>query len=213
MSLIVTGTDTGVGKTVVSALLLLRYAGRQPRYWKPVATGAASRDSSSIDRWTEAPVIAERYLYHPPVSPHLAARRARRPIDPAGIVHACRMLEGWPLVIEGIGGALVPLTDRGFLFADLCRALRLPCLVVARSTLGTINHTLLTLEALRTRRVSVAGVVFNGPPDRENRRAVERFGRTRVLAQVPPLGRLSAAALRRAARRFDPRGALERHLA
>ena len=213
MSLIITGTDTHVGKTVVSALLLLRYASRQPWYWKPVATGARHRDSFSIDRWTDAPVIEEGYLYHPPVSPHLAARRARRPVDPAGLVRSYRMMDALPLVIEGIGGALVPLTDDGYLFADLARALRLPCLVVARSTLGTINHTLLTLEALRRRRVPIAGVVFNGPPDAENRNAVERFGRTRVMGQVPPLGRLTAARLRRAARRFDARGRLRRLLA
>lgn len=212
MALVVTGTDTGVGKTVVSALLLLRYASRGPWYWKPVATGARERDSFSINRWTDAPVVVERYLYDPPVSPHLAARLARRPIRPDAIVRRFREIRRDALVVEGIGGALVPLTSAGFLFADLARALRLPCVVVARSTLGTINHTLLTLEALRARHVPIAGIVLNGPSNPGNRRAVERFGRTRVLAHVPPLGRLSPAGLRRAARRFDPRGRLGRFL-
>jgi malonyl-CoA O-methyltransferase len=96
------------------------------------------------------------------------------------------------------------------LFADLIKDLRVPCVVVARSTLGTINHTLLTLEALRARSIEVAGVVLNGPTNPDNRRAIERLSRTRVLAEVLPIRPLSAPALARAARGFDRTGVLGR---
>jgi dethiobiotin synthetase/malonyl-CoA O-methyltransferase len=215
MSLLITGTDTSVGKTVVSALILLRYREEGVAYWKPVATGAGTeRDSSNIRRWTHAEILPESYLFRPPVSPHLAARRAGRRIDPNVILQAWsahRRNGASPLVIEGIGGVLVPFDMRGYFLADLARDLRLPALVVARSTLGTINHTLLTLETLRRRRVSIAGVVLNGPPNLENRRAIERLGRTRVVGEVRPLRAVSAASLARAARAFDLSGSLQRY--
>jgi malonyl-CoA O-methyltransferase len=89
-------------------------------------------------------------------------------------------------VIEGAGGLLVPLTDRGYLLADLIAELELPALIVARSTLGTINHTLLSVEAARARGIPVLGVVLNGPANPENARAIERFGKVRVIGQLPP---------------------------
>jgi dethiobiotin synthetase len=117
------------------------------------------------------------------------------------------------LIIEGIGGLLVPLTAHGYLFADLVRDMHLPCLLVARSTLGTINHTLLSLEALERRGIKTAGVVLNGPRSPENRAAIERFGRTSVVAEIEPLRPLGPAAVARAARRFDRRARLGRLLA
>jgi dethiobiotin synthase len=219
MSLIVTGTGTGVGKTVVSAVLLARY-GRRTRlaYWKPVATGARDeRDSDLVRRWcgNRTAVLDEAYLFDAPVSPHLAARRERRCVEPEAILEAL-VAHGTAdpdrsLIIEGAGGVLVPLTDHGYLNADLFRDLHLPCLVTATSMLGTINHTLLTLEALRARRIAVAGVVLSGPPDAENRKAIERCGQVAVIAEVPRLARLGGAAIRRAARSFDRRGLLRKY--
>ena len=107
---------------------------------------------------------------------------------------------------------MVPLNDSGDVVADLIVAMGLPCLVVARSTLGTINHTLLTLEALRHRNVEVAGVVLNGPQNDDNREAVERFGCTRVIDTVPPLPSVDRATVAEAAAGFDSMGALERYL-
>jgi malonyl-CoA O-methyltransferase len=105
----------------------------------------------------------------------------------------------------------VPLTDDGYLLADLLVAAGLPCLLVARSTLGTINHTLLSLEALRARDLAVAGVVLVGPFNPANRRAIERLGRVAVVAEIPPLT-LDRAGIAAAARDFDPEGQLWRSL-
>lgn len=219
MSLAVVGTDTEVGKTVVSAALLLRLAGkRRLAYWKPIATGAgAGRDTETVAgllgaRRAAVDILPEAYLFDAPLSPHLAARRAGRELEPALVIRAFadhRTADPLrALIVEGVGGLLVPLTEQGALLADLLAELGLPCLVVARSTLGTINHTLLTLEAARARGLRVAGVVLNGPSDLENRRAIERFGHVEVLGELPRLESLNPATLAEAARRLDPEGRL-----
>jgi dethiobiotin synthetase len=138
-------------------------------------------------------------------------------IDPAGILADWRRhrdrggrdsggrgrRRGRELVVEGAGGLLVPLDDAGTLLVDVVAAMGLPALVVARSSLGTINHTLLTLEALRARQVAIAGVVLVGPPNADNRDAIATFGRVAVLAEVPPLSRVDAAGVADAAADFD----------
>jgi dethiobiotin synthase len=234
MEIVVTGTGTEIGKTVVSAVLLARWMGRMGvAYWKPVATGAEegsdSREVASLVG-PELRVLEECYRFAPPLSPHLAARLAGVEIEPERILSAYRRHRessgNGLLVVEGIGGLLVPLTDRGYLLADLLvpltdrgylladllSALDLPCLVVSSSQLGTINHTLLTLEALRSRGLNLAGVVLNGPLNLENRRAIERFGQTRVVAELETLDPLSRETVARAASEFDPDGVLERNL-
>jgi dethiobiotin synthase len=220
MSIVVTGTDTGVGKTVTSAVILERY-GRKLKlgYWKPVATDAVEgRDTSFIRAMCagRADVLEETYLFDPPLSPHLAAARSGVEIDPDRILAALvghGMAEAKrSLVVEGIGGVLVPLTRRGYLFADLLGDLHLPCLIVARSTLGTINHTLLTLEALRSRRIEVAGVVLVGPRSPGNRAAIEAFGKVEVISEIPWLRSVSRPAVVRQGRRFDPERKLEKYL-
>ncbi len=241
--LAVVGTDTEVGKTVVSALVLARYARELPlSYWKPVASGAATgeRDTETVRRLTGAgpagqageagdaiEVLPEGYLFDAPLSPHLAARLEGRRVAPARLLEEYRRLRrrdgARRLVVEGVGGLLVPLTETeaegageaagaGLLLIDFLPALDLACLLVARSTLGTINHTLLSLEALRDRGLSVAGVVMVGPPDLENRRAVERFGGAEVVGELPPLDPLAPETLQAAARGFDPEGRLGPYL-
>lgn len=202
MTLFVAGTDTGVGKTVVSALLVARYGGARPLgYWKPVATGAADeRDRTTVEALVPGVTApAEAYLFADPVSPHLAARREGVPIELARI--AARFAElravwsdhAW--VIEGAGGLLVPLDDAGTLQVELIRQLAAPLLLVARSTLGTINHTLLSLEAARRRSLPVAGVVLSGRPNADNREAIELFGGVPVVAELPRVEPLALAAL------------------
>ncbi|HZF10975.1 MAG TPA: dethiobiotin synthase [Thermoanaerobaculia bacterium] len=222
-ALAVVGTDTGVGKTVISAIVTAAWAERQPvAYWKPVATGGypgdPDRDTATVARLLGPgiEVLAETYLFPDPLSPHLAARRVGATIEPARLLadlarYRAAAAVGRGLVVEGVGGLLVPLTDAGYLFADFLVAARLPCLLVARSTLGTINHTLLTLEALRAREIPIAGAVLDGPPNPENRRAIERLGRVTVLAEVPPLT-LDRPTVAAAARNFDPEGRLWRNL-
>lgn len=220
MSLVVVGTGTDVGKTVISAILLARYA-KQLRlgYWKPVASGACDgRDTKKVEKWCgdTIDVLEEEYLFKEPLSPHVAARREKRRVTVDSVLQAlvrhALADEERSLVIEGVGGLLVPLTDDGYLLAHLLTEMHLPCLLVAHSTLGTINHTLLSLEALRSRKLEVAGVVLNGPPNRDNRRAIERFGDVDVVAEVEPIRPLGRSGIRKAARRFDRRARLKSYL-
>lgn len=166
--LFITGTGTGVGKTLVTATLLA-YARRQGRValpLKPVQTGwPADDDVAAALRAAGlllAPMLQRRltpFRYRPAVSPHLAARGR---LGAARLAQACRTAApaAASLIVEGAGGVLVPLNDRETV-RDLMRALRLPVLLVARAGLGTLNHTLLSLEALRAARLAIAGVVLN----------------------------------------------------
>lgn len=222
MSLAVVGTDTDVGKTVISALVAARHANLgRVAYWKPVATGrppgaAASDDSRSVGAWvgSRVTILPETYGFEDPVSPHLAARRegdtVRRSMLDRDL--ASHRAAGWRLIVEGIGGVLVPFDDDGVLFADWLATTRLPALVVARAGLGTINHSLLTLEALRHRRVPIVGMVMNGPPDIDNQEAVARFGEIAPVLEVAPIEPLDASTLEARAAAFDPDGRLASYL-
>src|SRR5271168_2481667 len=136
----VTGTDTNVGKTVLSALLV---AALDALYWKPVQTGAIDgTDRELVRTWSGAPkdrLLRERYRFDPPVSPHLAAREAglRITLDSFEFPEA---QAGRTWIVEGAGGAMVPLNERDFM-RDLMRHLELPVVIAARTALGTINHT------------------------------------------------------------------------
>ena len=179
----VTGTDTGVGKTFISALLMV---GLAARYWKPIQTGANSEtDTQWIQRITEFPssqFFPETYCFQAPLSPHLAAAMENQSIEMPRI----QKPKAESLIIEGAGGVMVPL-NTNHLMIDLIQQLQVPCLVVARSTLGTINHTLLTLEQLRSRRIPICGVILNGPKNTQNRQAIEQYGAVPVLAEIEPI--------------------------
>lgn len=180
----VTGTDTGVGKTVVSAILTL---GLQATYWKPIQSGLTPGGDSdwirAACRLDETRIVPEVYRLSRPLSPHRSAL-----IDGVSIeLEAFTLPEtDRTLVVEGAGGLLVPLNDRHFVLDLICR-LQLPVLLVARSGLGTINHTLLSLMALRAAGVEILGVVMNGDFNSSNRDAIERYGQVPVIAEVPPL--------------------------
>jgi dethiobiotin synthetase len=190
----VTGTDTGIGKTVASALLC---AALDAIYWKPVQTGSREgTDRATVMRIAGLPgerTIPEAYCFAPPVSPHLAARLANKRIDLRKIKMP-KLPGGENLIAEGAGGVLVPVNEKE-LMADLIRHLKLPVLLVSRSSLGTINHTLLSLAALRAARLQVRGVIMVGEPNQENRRAIEHYGNVRVIGAIPPLRRINRAAL------------------
>ena len=192
----VTGTDTGVGKTMVSALLCAALDGT---YWKPVQTGSRQgTDRQTVRTLAELmdeDEIPEVYSLPEPVSPHLAARWAgvrlrldafRRPPVP----------ESKWLIVEGAGGVMVPLSDTEFM-RDLIKYLGFPVVLVARTALGTINHTLLSLEALRHAGIEVLGVVLNGDENKDNREAIQQFSRVPILGWVPRLTRISRQELRR----------------
>jgi dethiobiotin synthase len=178
----VTGTDTDVGKTLVSAWLLTQL---DASYWKPVQAGVMPEtDSSVVRRLAEIEpdrILPEAYVLPEAIAPHEAARRAGIAIDMAKFVPP---VSDRLLVVEGAGGLMVPLTDTAYVI-DLAAELHLPLILVARSTLGTINHTLLSLEAIRRRGLPLAGVVINGPETPHNRAAIERYGQAEVIAEIP----------------------------
>ena len=191
----VTGTDTNVGKTVLSALLC---AGLPGIYWKPIQTGAVEgTDRRMVSSWTgikEEDLPAEVYLFDDPVSPHLAAQRASAEIDLERIMLP-KVTAGMPLIVEGAGGVMVPVNAHQFM-TDLMRHLALPVVVAARSTLGTINHTLLSLYQLRDAGLSIRGVVLIGPPNADNKEAIERYGNVQVVGEIPPLEAVKKDTLR-----------------
>jgi dethiobiotin synthase len=191
----VTGTDTDVGKTVVSAWLLAQLD--DACYWKPVQAGTVPEtDSATVSRIAEpmaGRILPEAYVLPEPMSPHETARRAGVVIEMAKLVPP--LCEGRLLVVEGAGGLMVPLND-DTLVIDLATELHLPVILVARSTLGTINHTLLSLEAIRRRGLPLAGVVINGPESPHNRAAIERYGQVEVIAEIPWLDSVDRTALR-----------------
>ncbi len=190
----VTGTDTNVGKTVLSALLC---AALPARYWKPIQTGSREgTDREQVIRWaglTADMAAAESYIFDDPVSPHLAARNAGMEIS-LDKVKAPENNAGLPLVVEGAGGVLAPVNARQFML-DLMVHVSLPVVLAARSTLGTINHTLLSLRALREAQVSVRGVVLIGPENTENQRAIEHYGQVHVIGHIPELKEINRQTL------------------
>ena len=198
--LFVTGTDTNVGKTVVSAALLHRYRGRLPlRYWKPIQTGIEQDDDTAsvarLGSCADGELFTSGVRLERPVSPHLAARLSGRRIDLQPLVDCVHAEPASSrFIVEGAGGALVPVNDQD-LMADLMIGLALPALIVARSSLGTINHTLLTTEALRRRSIQIAGVVLVGEPNADNRDAIERYGGVVVLGEMPRFEPLTSEAL------------------
>ena len=198
----VTGTDTDAGKTVVAAALV---AALGADYWKPVQSGAdelPGGDTGVVARLTGRPRAdfpPPAYVFQAALSPDQAAELEGVRIDPARIVLPARDRF---LVVEGAGGLLVPL-DGATLMIDLAARLGLPIVLAARTGLGTINHTLLSLEALARRGLPVAGVVFSGPDHPRNLETIRRLGGAPILGRIPRLDPLTPAALLEAAAHLD----------
>jgi dethiobiotin synthetase len=192
--LFVTGTDTNVGKTVLSALLVAALGGT---YWKPIQTGSSEgTDRQSVMRWADIPeekTLPECYCFEPPVSPHLAAKKsgAKIRLDRISRPH---LASSGPLIAEGAGGVLVPINDSQTML-DLMKHLAMPVVIASRSALGTINHTLLTVKALRDAGVEIRGVVMIGKENRDNERAVEHYGGVPVAGRIPFLETIDRNAL------------------
>ncbi|KLI62808.1 dethiobiotin synthase [Aurantiacibacter marinus] len=192
---IVTGTDTGIGKTVFAAGLT---GALGAAYWKPVQSGLEDEtDTEAIARLNagrDVAIIREAYRLVTPCSPHEAARIDGVAIDLARL--ALPKTER-TLIVEGAGGALVPYTD-DLLAADLFAKWGLPAIVVARTALGTISHTLLTLEALRMRDIPIAGVAFVGEEEPVAQAAIAHFGQAPMLGRLPLLDPLTVETLQTA---------------
>lgn len=189
---VVTGTDTGVGKTIFAAALAGAIDGA---YWKPVQAGLDEEsDSALVAKLSGLPadrILPEGYRLATPCSPHRSAEIDGLVIDPQ-LLRLPRLDRR--LVVEGAGGALVPLT-RDLLYADMFARWGLPVVIVARTTLGTINHSLLTIEALRMRQILIHGIAFVGDANEDSEATICAIGEVRRLGRLPMLEQLDCGSL------------------
>ncbi len=189
-TLVVTGTDTGIGKTVVSAGLA---AALGATYWKPVQAGLDDEtDSAFVARLSGQAVLPEAYRLKLPASPHISAAADGTEIDSARLLLPKVQT---PLIVEGAGGVLVPL-NRQMLYLDMFARWQAPVVLCARTALGTINHSLLSLRVLRGAGVVVVGMIFVGDAEPEVEDTICSFGAATHLGRLPILPDLTAAALR-----------------
>ncbi len=184
---IITGTDTDIGKTVFSAALMLglEAAGAAPHYWKPVQSGIEGDvDTRRVQKLTQLPkerFLPESYLFSEPLSPHRAAEIDGAHIDTDALQPPD--VDG-DLIIEGAGGLMVPLT-RDNLQVNLYKKWNIPLILCTRTGLGTINHTLLSLEAIWSRNISLKGIVFIGEENKDNIRTIKEFSKAKILGHLP----------------------------
>ena len=181
----ITGTDTGVGKTFFASILMKKY---NFDYWKPIQTGKFTENDTL---YIKKKLVIENNRFHKPIytfkeplSPHLASRYEKISISIKKIKKPNTIK---PLIIEGAGGVLVPLNKKN-LIIDLIKKFRLPVIIVSKSILGTINHTLMTLEILKKNKIKVFGVVLNNVKNKkegnDNAKSIETFGKIKVLTQI-----------------------------
>ena len=191
----ITGTDTNIGKTVVSAGLCLT---KPAHYWKPIQAGfdnspiLPQTDNAFMSRFIPPQhILPSTYTLKHPLSPNQAGRKENLHINMKNIKIPKTSAH---LVIEGAGGALVPLNDKENM-SDLMKKLKAPVIIVARSGLGTLNHTFLTLFALRAKKIPLLGVIMVGPFHKDNKRDIEKQGKIPVLLELPWLKKLSRQTL------------------
>ena len=194
--IVVTGTDTEIGKTVFAAGLADLLGAS---YWKPIQSGRDGETDSEIvarlSGLSEDRMLPERYRLTTPVSPHQSADIDGVSIDMASL--DVPDTGGRPLVIEGAGGLMVPL-NRSTLYIDVFARWHIPVVLCARTALGTINHSLLSIEALRHRGIELLGIAFVGESHQESERAICEIGRVRRLGRLPRLSPLTRETLREA---------------
>ena len=190
--IIICGTDTDVGKTIVSSFLV---QGLKGIYWKPIQSGTEEgTDTKTVCNLLSLEpnsYLPERYKFKAPVSPHWAAEQESAFIEPSNL--KLPDLDEL-IIIETAGGLMVPL-NRDWLQIDQLKAWGAPIILVARTGLGTLNHTLLSLEALKYRNLDVLGIVLNGPPHKDNPKTLEQFGDTKILASLPIFDEVNAKVL------------------
>ena len=199
---IITGTDTDIGKTVFSAALMLGLedAGHSPHYWKPIQSGIEDRvDTRCVQKYTNLPderFLPERYIFSEPLSPHRAAEIDGVEIDIDALQDVTQIpsCDG-SMVIEGAGGLMVPLSRKN-LQVNLYQKWNIPLVLCARTGLGTINHTLLSLEAIWSRNIPLKGIVFIGEENLDNIRTITEFSDTKILGHLPEMDSLDDTMLR-----------------
>ena len=190
--IIICGTDTDVGKTIVSSFFV---QGLKGIYWKPIQSGTEEgTDTKTVCNLLNLEpnrYLSERYKFKAPVSPHWAAEQESGFIEPSNL--KLPDLDEL-IIIETAGGLMVPL-NRDWLQIDQLKVWGAPIILVARTGLGTLNHTLLSLEALKNRNLDVLGIVLNGPPHKDNPKTLEQFGDTKILASLPIFDEVNAKVL------------------
>ena len=187
MKIFITGTDTNVGKTLVSIWLNLHL---DAFYYKPLQSGLPD-DASTALALGVSKIIPSAYSFTAQLSPHLSSKIDGVDID----LNKLQALPGVsPLIIEGAGGLLVPIVGE-YRVIDLIKNYNVPVLIVARSGLGTINHTCLTIEALRARNINILGVIMSGPRNLDNKEAIEHYGKVRVLQEIDQIAGITKEAL------------------
>lgn len=198
--LVITGIGTDVGKTVVSAIVAQALG---MDYWKPVQAGDLDNsDTMKVARLTDGVnCLAERYRLTVPASPHQAAKHDELTISPNDF--QVPSIDR-PLLIEGAGGVMVPFNDQGFVFADLLQYWKFPVIVVSRHYLGSINHTLLTLEVLKSRKIDVAGIVFVGDENSATESIILMKTGVRFLARIPIADEVNQHFIKEQAQRIAP---------
>ena len=180
----ITGTNTNIGKTIVSSLFCKAL---NADYYKPIQSGSITGDDDcravqNFTNFSDEKIHRPIYELKEPLSPHEAAKLEGITIDIDKLI--IPNTRGNNLIIEGAGGVLVPINNK-FLMIDLIKKMSVPVIIVASSGLGTINHTLLTIESIRKRKIEIYGVVLNGKPYPSNKKAIEFYGNVNVIAEIP----------------------------
>jgi dethiobiotin synthetase len=196
---VVTGTDTDIGKTVFCAAMMLGL--ENAHYWKPLQSGVTDGvDTRTVQTLTGLPAerfFPEAYIFSEPLSPHRAAEIDAVEIEMERLeVRNIPLCDG-PLIIEGAGGLMVPITRKN-LQINLYKKWNLPVILCARTGLGTINHTMLSLEALWAREIPVLGIAFIGESNPDNIRTISEFAKVKVLGRLPRLEILNRMSLKQA---------------
>lgn len=201
---IITGTDTDVGKTIFSAALMLGLdvAGHNPHYWKPIQSGVADTvDTKRVQNLTQLPherFFPEKYILTEPLSPHRSAELDGVEIDVKALSDPKNIPlpeDDCALIIEGAGGLMVPLS-RDNLLINLFQKWQIPVVLCTRTSLGTLNHTLLSLEALWARDIPIKGIVFIGDENEDNMKTVADFSKEKILGRLPLMEDLDDTMLR-----------------
>jgi len=200
--ILIAGIDTDVGKTVASAIVTTLLSGE---YWKPIQSGDSTSDSKTMRSLVPKTIIhPSAYSFKAPLSPHHAAQLEQRSVEPASI--KAPTTES-PLIIEMAGGILTPLTDTHFSI-DIFKAWSTACILVSKHYLGSINHTLLTLEALKQRGINLLGIIFNGNPNHATERVILNTTTAPLLGRIFPEKTITSKVIQRYAHTWQQSGIL-----
>jgi dethiobiotin synthase len=189
----ISGTDTNVGKTIVSAVLATKL---EAYYFKPIQCGLNKmnlKDSEVVKSLSsKAKILNELYFLKKPLSTFVAAKQEKKKIDVNKILQFVKNLKTKKLVIEGAGGLNVPINSN-YLMSDLCQKLNTPLILVSRTKLGTINHTLMSLEVIKKKKINLLGIIFFGRQELETMETIRFFGKKILKKNIKILGRLPVA--------------------